>query len=33
MVFSGTSIGFEDVAVEYARTGRAPLDETVTYVG
>jgi hypothetical protein len=24
---------FEDVAVEYARTGRAPLDETVVYVG
>jgi hypothetical protein len=33
MLFCGMSIGFEDVAVEYARTGRAPLDETVTYVG
>jgi hypothetical protein len=26
------SIGFEDVAVDFTRTGRAPLDETVTFV-
>jgi hypothetical protein len=26
------SIGYEDVAVRYTRTGRAPLDETVTFV-
>ncbi len=33
MLFCGMSIGFEDRAVEHARTGRAPLDETVTLVG
>jgi hypothetical protein len=27
------SIGYEDPTVSYARTGRAPLDETVTFVG
>jgi hypothetical protein len=27
------SIGFEDVTAGYTRTGRAPLDETVTFVG
>jgi hypothetical protein len=27
------SIGHEDPAVSYARTGRAPIDETVTFVG
>jgi nitroreductase len=32
MLFCGMSIGFEDVTVGYARTGRAPLDETVTFV-
>lgn len=32
MLFCGMSIGFEDVAVSDARTGRAPLDETVTFV-
>jgi hypothetical protein len=26
------SIGFEDIAVPYNRTGRALLDETVTFV-
>jgi hypothetical protein len=26
------SIGYEDPTVNYARTGRAPLDETVTFV-
>jgi hypothetical protein len=26
------SIGHEDVAVPYIRTGRAPLDQTVTFV-
>ncbi|MFC5804481.1 nitroreductase family protein [Streptomyces formicae] len=25
-------VGFEDTAVDYTRTGRAPLDETVTFV-
>ena len=24
--------GYEDVTVEYIRTGRAPLDETVTFI-
>ncbi|MFE2472355.1 nitroreductase [Streptomyces sp. NPDC059340] len=33
ILFCGMSIGFEDVTVDYARTGRAPLDETVTFVG
>jgi nitroreductase len=32
ILFCGMSIGFEDAAVAYARTGRAPLDETVTFV-
>ena len=32
MLFCGMSIGFEDVAVGYTRTGRAPLEETVTFV-
>ncbi|MFD9665868.1 nitroreductase [Rhodococcus sp. NPDC059968] len=32
ILFCGMSIGFEDTAVGYARTGRAPLDETVTFV-
>jgi Nitroreductase family len=31
--FCGMSIGYEDPTVGYARTGRAPLDETVTFVG
>jgi hypothetical protein len=26
------SIGYEDVTVPYTRTGRAPIDETVTFV-
>jgi hypothetical protein len=26
------SIGYEDVTVDQPRTGRAPLDETVTFV-
>jgi hypothetical protein len=30
MLFCGMSIGFEGATVEYARTGRAPLDGTVT---
>ena len=33
MLFSGVSIGYEDPAVDYIRTMRAPLDETVTFVG
>ncbi|MEU0075842.1 nitroreductase [Streptomyces sp. NPDC006332] len=32
ILFCGMSIGFEDVTVHHARTGRAPLDETVTFV-
>jgi nitroreductase len=32
ILFCGMSIGFEDAAVSYTRTGRAPLDETVTFV-
>ncbi|MEU4223214.1 nitroreductase [Nonomuraea sp. NPDC026600] len=32
ILFCGMSIGFEDTTVSYARTGRAPLDETVTFV-
>ncbi|MEU5342383.1 nitroreductase, partial [Streptomyces sp. NPDC020766] len=32
ILFCGMSIGFEDTAVEYTRTGRAPLDETVVFV-
>ncbi|WP_432164545.1 nitroreductase [Streptomyces sp. bgisy031] len=33
MLFCGMSIGFEDVAADRTRTGRAPLGETVTFVG
>ncbi len=33
VLFCGMSIGFEDVTVRHTRTGRAPLDETVTFVG
>jgi hypothetical protein len=33
ILFCGMSIGYEDLTVSYARTGRAPLDETVTFVG
>jgi nitroreductase len=33
ILFCGMSIGREDPAVSYVRTGRAPLDETVTFVG
>jgi nitroreductase len=32
ILFCGMSIGYEDPAVSYVRTGRAPLDETVTFV-
>jgi nitroreductase len=32
VLFCGMSIGFEDVTVDYIRTGRAPLDETITFV-
>ncbi|MBG0855627.1 nitroreductase [Streptomyces spinoverrucosus] len=32
MLFCGMSIGFEDVGADRSRTGRAPLDETVTFV-
>ena len=30
--FCGMSIGYEDPTVSYIRTGRVPLDETVTFV-
>jgi nitroreductase len=33
ILFCGMSIGYEDPAVSYIRTGRAPLDETVTFIG
>jgi hypothetical protein len=32
MLFCGMSIGYEDASVNYLRTGRAPLDERVTFV-
>src|SRR5262245_34826584 len=32
ILFCGMSIGYEDVTVDQPRTGRAPLDETVTFV-
>ncbi|TDD43408.1 nitroreductase [Nonomuraea terrae] len=32
VLFCGMSIGFEDVTVGHVRTGRAPLEETVTFV-
>jgi hypothetical protein len=32
ILFCGMSIGYEDYTVPYIRTGRAPLDETVTFV-
>jgi nitroreductase len=33
MLYCGMSIGYEDVTGDQPRTGRAPLDETVTFVG
>ncbi|MCX5315949.1 nitroreductase [Streptomyces sp. NBC_00154] len=33
MLFCGMSIGFEDLAADRTRMGRAPLHETVTFVG
>jgi hypothetical protein len=32
ILFCGMPIGFEDVTAGDARTGRAPFDETVTFV-
>jgi nitroreductase len=32
VLFCGMSIGYEDVSVDLGRVGRAPLDETVTFV-
>jgi nitroreductase len=32
ILFCGMSIGYEDASVAYARTGRAPLEETVTFI-
>jgi nitroreductase len=33
MLFCGMSIGFEDVTMNDTRTGRAPIEETVTFIG
>jgi nitroreductase len=33
LLFCGMSIGFADAAEDPGRTGRAPLEETVTFVG
>lgn len=33
ILFCGMSIGYEDVTEPYIRTGRAPINETVTFVG
>ncbi|MGW4676293.1 nitroreductase [Streptomyces sp. NPDC004324] len=33
ILFCGMSVGFEDPTAEVSRTGRAPLGETVTFVG
>lgn len=33
LLFCGMSVGYEDADVDQARTGRAPLEETVTFVG
>jgi nitroreductase len=33
MLYCGMSIGYEDVTVDQARVGRAPLRETVTFLG
>jgi hypothetical protein len=32
MLFCGMSIGYEDPSVNYIRTGRVALDETVTLI-
>jgi hypothetical protein len=32
MLFCGVSIGYEDATVSYIRTGRAPLEETGTFI-
>jgi nitroreductase len=32
ILFCGMSIGYEDPTVSYIRTGRAPLNETVTFI-
>ncbi|SEH52955.1 Nitroreductase [Mycolicibacterium rutilum] len=32
MLFCGLSIGYEDPDVSYVRTGRAPVEETVTFI-
>jgi nitroreductase len=32
MLFCGMSIGYEDGTVDYTRTGRAPLGDTVTFI-
>jgi nitroreductase len=33
ILYCGMSIGYEDTSANHVRTGRAPLDETVTFVG
>ncbi len=32
ILFCGMSIGFEDIDVRHTRTGRAPLEDTVTFI-
>ena len=32
MLFCGMSIGYQNPSITYVRTGRAPLDETVTFI-
>jgi nitroreductase len=32
ILFCGMSIGYEDGTVSYIRTGRAPLEETATFI-
>jgi hypothetical protein len=33
ILFCGMSIGYEDLSVKYTRLARAPLGETVRFVG
>lgn len=33
ILFCGMSIGYEDTTVDFIRTGRAPLEESVTFIG
>ena len=33
ILFCGMAVGYEDTTVSFSRTGRAPFDETVTFIG